>query len=37
LGLTITREIVLLHGGTISVESDRGVGTTFTVTLKLSE
>lgn len=35
LGLSITREIVQLHGGTISVESDYGKGTCFTITLQL--
>lgn len=32
-GLTLTREIVRRHGGDIEVESQVGVGTTFTVTL----
>lgn len=33
LGLNITREIVLLHGGSIRCESAFGYGTTFTISL----
>jgi signal transduction histidine kinase len=33
LGLTICQKIVLLHRGTISVKSELGCGTTFTVDL----
>ena len=33
LGLTLVREIVEAHGGTVSVESDESRGTIFTVRL----
>lgn len=33
LGLTIAQELVQLHGGTITVASEEGKGTTFTFTL----
>ncbi len=37
LGLTVTKQIVELHGGTISVESEVRQGSTFTFTLPISE
>ncbi len=36
LGLTVVKKCVDLHGGSISVTSEVGVGTTFTVTLPVS-
>ncbi len=35
LGLAITKKLVALHGGAISVVSDKGRGATFTFTLKV--
>lgn len=33
IGLSLCRQIILKHGGTIAVESQEGEGTTFTITL----
>jgi PAS domain S-box-containing protein len=35
VGLRLVKDVVALHGGDISVDSEVGVGTTFTVTLPL--
>jgi len=35
LGLTIAQELVQLHGGEITVDSEEGKGTTFTFTLAM--
>lgn len=37
LGLPITKEIVLLHGGTITVESENNIGSIFTVKILKSK
>ncbi len=37
LGLTITKQLVELHGGSICVESEVGKGTTFTFTLPTTQ
>lgn len=37
LGLSLTKDLVYLHGGTIDCESEEGVGTTFTVSLPISK
>ena len=35
LGLSITKNIILLHKGTVKVHSKEGEGTTFTVRIPL--
>ncbi len=37
LGLSVTKQLVELHGGTISVDSELGVGSTFAFTLPISK
>jgi signal transduction histidine kinase len=37
LGLTLTRRFVELHGGTLTLESEVGVGSTFTFTIPLRD
>ena len=37
LGLSLTRELVYLHGGNIQCESKEGVGTTFTVIIPINK
>jgi signal transduction histidine kinase len=37
LGLSVSRRIIAQHGGRIEVDSKLGAGSTFTVTLPLSE
>lgn len=37
IGLSITREFVRIHGGTISVDSTPGIGSCFTVTIPVRE
>ena len=37
LGLSIVHQMVLMHGGTVSVESEEGNGTTFTVELPIHQ
>ena len=37
LGLALVREIAVLHGGSVTVESSSEKGTTFAVTLPLAQ
>jgi signal transduction histidine kinase len=37
LGLALVREIAVLHGGSVTVESSSKNGTTFAVTLPLEQ
>ncbi|MCM0717177.1 ATP-binding protein [Parabacteroides sp. W1-Q-101] len=37
IGLSLTQEIIMQHKGQIEVKSELGVGTTFTVTLRLGD
>jgi len=37
IGLALAKEIMDLHGGTLTVESEEGFGSTFTVTLPLGQ
>lgn len=37
LGLSLTQDLVYLHGGTIDCKSEQGKGTTFTVTLPINK
>ena len=36
LGLTITRQVIKQHGGTLEVDSTPGQGTTFTIRIPLA-